>query len=65
MPVNVSEKQLYTGVVLLFIAVAIFLSATLLKMPVRIAELKLLMDLGAVVLIVFSVRLIARSIHRQ
>lgn len=65
MPVKNSEKQLFPGVVLFLVSVAIFLNTALFNAPVKISETGLLFDFIAVVLLCLSARAIYKSIQKQ
>jgi hypothetical protein len=61
MRIKLLEKNLFAGIILLVVGVALLLSASLIQTPVRVSEKGIAVALAAIYLILFSVNLFMRS----
>lgn len=65
MRVKISEKQLFAGIVLFLAGIFVLYSTRLVSAPVSLSEKGILLDGVAIAFLVFAIRLIGRSIHKQ
>ncbi len=61
MRIKLLEKNLFAGIILLVVGVALLLSVSLIQTPVRVSEKGIAVALAAIYLILFSVNLFMRS----